>query len=553
MPRDRVYYLDPIKDTPTNVFSRLRELLRESKQNQAAASQWIGYIRGLTQKGVKQSEIEDVLAWLERRGGEKIRKDELLTYIEHQMPRIKVVDLASPKYSNYVSLNGEYTERLYILSSESMLIDDLIEDLYYRMEEIGFDPSPLITDPGLVDRMEQELKKLKEMRPKSWDFKNHHFSEVVKEHGKNLMAHARFVRQGGLFFIQEIQSDWAQRGRKNGWTGNFPRAPFVTQTEQWAGLVLKELVQTAARDASVQQVAWLRSNMRNGWDDYRENDGLSEFYDNILRRLMEKHLAKTDARIDTIRVVDKRGVEHDVLGFRMTEKARDVLSRAFPLYSRDALLPVWAVTEETEQEVRAEVLKQCEIMLGSAHMVRFYNRLYDAAINGEVAGRYWNQFIEVSLRAADPRSVARHEIMHFAYDNLLLPHEQLILDMEFFPGSDLYYRTQERLRQLGRHAAAEECRMNPKECMAYAFELWCKGDLDVRVRSKNIFEAVVRVCLAVGNWIRRVFKPHEGQTPEEIFDKLKNGILARRARVLEAIESETNAMESQDAASMMQR
>lgn len=553
MSRDRVYYLDPVEDQPTHAFSRLREMLREAKQNAAPASQWLGQIRGLTQKGVKQAEIEDVgiVEWLERRGGEKVARTDLIAQIERQIPRIKVVDLANPKYSGWRSLSGQYTERMYVLTSEAMQIDDQIEDLFYRMEELGFDPTPLMQDPGLVDRLEWELFELKAMRPKSWDFAQHHFSESIKEHGKNLMVHARFVVQDDLFFIQEIQSDWAQQGRRCNWMGNFPKAPFVTQTEQWAGLVLKELAQTAARDPAIKRVAWLRSNMRNGWNQEagREHDNLAEFYDNIVRRLAEKLLAKTDAKVQVYPLTDKNGMPHEVLGFPLTDKAREALCKAFPLYSRDRLMPPacrW-IDADQEREIRADVLRECQLMLGSTHMVRFFNRLYDIASGEEVAGRYWNEAIEISMRAADPHSVARHEAMHFAYDQMLLPHERLVLDMAFFPGGELNRRTKELLLQRGLHAAAEECR-DPKECAAYAFEFWCKGELDVHEEPRNVFERVVNTLVEIGNWIRRMINPQVAQTPEQIFEGLRDGVISRRERAAALLRGEEEPSSSEDLA-----
>ncbi len=550
MSRDSVYYLDPIKDS-TNVFSRLCELVRESKQNVAPGNQWLGQIRGFTQKGVKQAEIDDIeiAAWLEQRGTEKVSKADLLAQIERRIPRIKVVDLARPMYAQWCSLKGQYTERLYVLTSEAMWVDDQIEDLYFRMEELGFDPTPLMQDPDLVDRLERELTELKQLRTKSWDFRAHHFSDSIKAHGKNLMAHARFVRQGDLFFIQEIQSDWAQKGRRSGWRNNYPRAPFVTQTEQWAGLVLKELFQTAARDPSILRVAWLRSYMRNGWNrtQDQEGDNLAEFYDNIVRRLADKHLAKTDTKIGLVRVTDKAGAEHEVLGFAMTDRARETLVKAFPLYSRSRLMPAAyrRIDADREREIRAEVLRECEAMLGSAHMVRFFNRLYDIASGNEVAGRYWNDAIEISMRAVDPLSVARHEAMHFAYDKLLMPHERLVLDMAFFPGGELNRRTRDRLVELGQHAAAEECK-NPKECAAYAFELWCKGEIDLHEEPRNIFEAVVRVLVEIGNWIRKMVRPDEAQTAQQVFEHLQSGILARRERAAAILRGEEDLASAND-------
>ncbi|MCX8016586.1 MAG: hypothetical protein N2690_01595 [Rhodocyclaceae bacterium] len=538
MPRDRIYYLDPTQDEGLRrASSALYEALRSSSQPSAPATQWLGFVRGLTGKGVRQAEIDDsgVIPFLEQQGSQRLNKDELLSYLQDRLVRIKVVDLSRPKFSGWVSLNGDYQERLYVLSSEAMHIDDLMEDLFYRMEEIGFNPSILMEDPDIVDRMEQEMTELKARRPRSWDFDHHHFSEVVREHGKNLLAHARFVRQGDLFFIQEVQSDWAQRGRRHNWSGNYPKAPFVTQTESWASLVLKDLLQEAARDERIQRVAWIRADMRNGWDR-DQGDGLQEFYDNIVRRLVRKLLEKTDASVQTISVQDKRGQTKEVLGFEMTPSAREKLSRSFHLYSYDHLLRVPRTPSE-EDEVRRAVLRECESMLGSAHMVRFFNRLYDAAEGREVAGRYWKETVAISLRASDPISVARHEVLHFAYDQLLLPHERMTLDMAFFPCSELNTRVRDLLMNDGRLNAAREAARNPKEAAAYGFEYWAKGMLQVQEQPRGVFERVFHALIEMGQWLRRWLRPHEKQNTEEIFEAVKSGFAARRQQALMALQA----------------
>lgn len=533
MPRDRIYYLDLTEDDGLRrASSALYDALRSSAQASAPAEQWLGFVRGLTGKGLRQAEIDSsgIILFLEQQGSRQLNKDELLFYLQGQLVRIKVVDLSCPKFSGRVSLHGDYQERLYVLSSEAMYIDDLMERLFYRVKEIGSNLSILMEDPDIVDRMEQEMAKLKACRLRSWDFDHHYFSEVEHEHGKNLLAHARFIRQGDLFFIQEVQSDWARRGPLHNWSGNFPKAPFVTQTESWAGLVLKDLLQEAARDERIRRVAWIRSDMRSGCDQ-EHDDRLQEFYDNIVRRLVRKLLDKTDAAVQPMVVQDKQGQSKEVLGFEMTPAARDKLARSIRLYSYDHLLRAPRTASE-EDEVRRAVLRECEAMLGSVHMVRFFNRLYDAAEGREVAGQYWKDAVAISLRAKDPISVARHEVMHFAYDKLLLPHERMTLDMAFFPGSELNIQVYDLLMNDGRINAAREAARNPKEAAAYGFEYWVKGMLQVHEQPRGIFEQVLYALIKMGEWLRRWLRPYEKQNTEEIFEAVRSGFAARRQQAL---------------------
>lgn len=540
MSKDRITYVRSSELPANQAFSRLMDAIRQNKQDKAPVGQWVGWIKSLTQKGVKQSEIADteILKWLESRAEAdpkwKLSRQDMLDHLQRRLPTIKVVDLARPQFQGWQSLSGgEYNERLYILASESMVIDDQIEDVLYRIQDLGFDPTPLMEDPLLVDRLEEEMLDLKRQKSKAWDFQAHHFSSSVKDHGKNLLAHARTNCLKGNFFIQEIQSDWAQCGRRAGWPKEFPEAPFVTNTEQWAGLVINDLLQTAARRSDVKQVTWVRAHMRNGWNQQNSSDNLAEFYDNIVRRIVEKRLSKTDAKVRIFDVTDKNGSVQQVMGFEMTEQARQSLRAAYPLYSRDRIVstPQSWMDDVYENDIRARVMKECEVMLGGAHMVRFFNRLYDIASGSEVAGRYIKDTIELSWRAQDPIRVARHESMHFAYDHMLLPHERWVLDDAFAPGSDMNIRTQQMLLDRGLKEAARESRDSAQECAAYAFEYWARGEFDVSPQPRGIFEKVAHALADVGSWIRKLINPLEQQTAEEVFEALKTGVLAARQRV----------------------
>src|SRR6185369_17173966 len=122
-------------------------------------------------------------------------------------------------------------------------------------------------------------------------FKAPHFGE---QHGTNLLAHVRFNERTDangkkVLFIEELQSDWAQKGRREGFTndkqadqqaaynkyvaegvpesealrrasdefksGPTPPAPFVGKTEAWVALALKRMIRYAA-DNGFDRVAW---------------------------------------------------------------------------------------------------------------------------------------------------------------------------------------------------------------------------------------------------------------------------------------------------------
>lgn len=537
---DQVIYLTPSLVASVGdkdiLYSNLLRQLTAMGQGKAGPEQWSGIIKGLATKGVKQSEIDDsmVLKFLAiQPADQKVTKDQLIQEISRKLPRIKVVTLDKPKFKGYANIDGEnrlYQERLYILSSEAMVADDTIEDLLYRIEELGFNPSPLISDPGIVDRLEAEMKELRLKRSQMFDFQAHHFSGIVEQHGKNLFAHSRSSIDKDLFFIEEIQSDWAQKGRKSNWSAAYPKAPLVTNTEQWAGVVLRELLHQAATNPAIKRVAWINSTMRNGWDrsTESESDGLAMFYDTIVRKMAEKCISKAGGRVLPVQVPTKHGTK-EVLGFEMTDAVRAALTQSLPMYSRDALLPRGVeLADPARSDECAQVLMECKSMLGSAHTIRFVAKLYDAAHTNEISGQYLHKGITLSLRAKHLDRAARHEAWHFAHENLLLAHERREIRLAFAFGGDLNTRTREALLSLGADDAAAQC-VNERECAAHAFSLWCEGKLDVsEPKAKNIFEAVSIALVKISDWLEEKVFGVSVQKPEDLFEAMRQGALAVR-------------------------
>ncbi|WP_371436176.1 hypothetical protein [Polaromonas sp.] len=543
---DKVSYLTPsligensFSDADV-LHSSLLRALGEIKQARAGGAQWAGIINALSQKGVKAAEIEDshIHEYLGVQDATaKITKEDVLHTISRRLPRIKCVELANGDYAHYRNIqNGRFQERLYILSSEAMVADDMMEDLMYRIENLGFDPAPLLADPQLVDKLEAEMNFIKSQRPEMFDFRHHHYASRTDAYGKNLMAHARISYTGDMMFIEEIQSDWAQRGRANNWAPEYPKAPLVTHTEQWAGAVLRDLLHQAALDPTVKDVAWIRGHMRNGFDQTEEgqSDGLSMFYDTIIRKLADKCINKAGGKIEPREVLTKNGPK-TVLGFTMTDSVRAALTKSLPMYSRDAILPRSVVLDDPSRtEECARVVNECTAMLGSAHTIRFVAKLYDAAHTNEVPGKYLNSGIMLSLRAKHLDRAARHEAWHFASENFLLAHERREMRLAFGYGSELNTRTQEILRSLGSHAAAEQC-IDDKECAAHAFSLWCEGRLVISdEKPRNIFAAVATSISKMADWMEGLIFGVKVQTPEDLFKAMKNGGLAARHQMSDA-------------------
>lgn len=538
--RDQVLYLNSRAVEATGfetLHSKLIATLTDLKQARATPAQWIGILNGMTQKGIKGAEIEDSLIIEHLQGfdaGQKVDKDSVIKAIVQRLPYIKRVELGTPRFTEYTNLTGKkYTERLYILSSEGMVADDMIEDLMYRIEDLGFNPAPLLADPTLVDKLESEMRQLKSLRPLMYDFVHHHFSEEAGPHGKNLMAHSRLSQQDDLLLIEEIQSDWAQRGRSQNWNSLYPKAPLVTNTELWAGVVLRDILHNAATDPNIKRVAWIRADMRNGWADRSNLDGLNQFYDTIIRKLAEKCIAKAGGKVEVLSVNTKNG-PRDVLGLVLTDSVRQALKQSLPLYSRDLMLPRSTVLDDpTRTQECSRVLQECTGMLGSAHTIRFVAKLYDASHSYEVPGRYLNKGITLSLRAKDLDRAARHEAWHFANENFLMPHEKREMRLAFSFGSDLNNKTRAALIAVGANAAAAQC-VDDQECAAHAFSLWCEGKLVINEeKPKSIFAAVSTALVKIADWLEGAVFGVKVQKPEDLFEAMRDGSLALREQMAE--------------------
>ncbi|QYY33547.1 hypothetical protein K2O51_31440 (plasmid) [Cupriavidus pinatubonensis] len=493
-------------------------------------AQWISLIGKLTQKGVKGNEIEDsnLLPTLELRDPKQsLTREELMELLVSTTPTIKEIDLGRPKYAGFKQPGPSvYQETLYVLNSQKANIEDRMDEIRFELEELDFDLDRLARDPGAVVRLDAERRALLASVGKAHDFSAHHFSDMEdpERPGQkiaNLLAHARTTVRGDLFMIEEIQSDWAQRGRRQEWTG-IAKGPFVTNTEVWSGLVLRRTLQRAAEDPAIRRVGWITANMRNGWNNERQSDGLNDFYLKILPKIAEKALKGSDQKIRMTTVqFQENGPEHSVPGFDMTPQAREVLLKPQPMYSRDALRHTLAVMNDDLPEYQRAYLTRAHEMLGSVASVRLASHIYDAA-GMEVAGSQLNRMILLSSRAKEPDRVFYHECWHYAQEHLIEPKKNEAIDRAFQAGSPLHTLTVKCLAKKGLIRAAAQCN-NPRETAAHAFSLWKTGALALPAEETpgssdvaDSFTTVGRTADSFFAWMQRV--SGEAQIPGDASD-----------------------------------
>jgi len=400
-------------------FSRMAAEIAKA-QNKAPPAQWAAFIKGLATKGVKGREIEEssVLEYLKDSSAKSLTREEIVSWIRANTPTIKEIDLAKPKYSGWHhGGHDQYTETLYVANSQADNIDDRLEDIRFEIEELDFNLDLLVANPLRAIELSQEMATLEKKRKSAVGHDAGHYSHLTdSESGaeiRNVIGHCRHTIRGNVYFIDELQSDWAQRGRKRAWTG-IPKGPFVTDTETWAGLLIKRQIQRACQTRGIDRFSWIRAHLRNGQLGSPDSnyDGLEDFYMKIFPKIIDKLLSGTGEKVSLmdIHLTSRGGVAmtHQLPGFNITDRVREKMKSAQPLYSNDVLPRDENAPISNAQRMHAnDALKEMREMLGSSVSIRLAEKLVHIASGREVAGRHLNDLIEVSLRARDPSLALR--------------------------------------------------------------------------------------------------------------------------------------------------
>ena len=323
------------------MYSELARKL-EAGPNQAPVDQWKAYIKGLPQKGVKPDEIEwsgveDFLE-LKRAAGQKVTKAEVAEYLkqggvqveetvlgnakgftqemqerldeleemsdrtdEEDAERQRLIsaenaasdergDTNQTKYSKYTLPGGEnYREVLLTLPVKSSA-DPARAEYEAWAQRNGLTPNATMTEQRYERETGKQAPPPRTMTAmesdRSKNYKSGHWDQP------NVLAHIRLndrtdAEGKRVLFVEELQSDWGQEGKKKGFAAQpnearvqeinarlrqlakadmendpewdsltrekkaltkpgVPSAPFVTKTEGWLNLALKRVMVMAA-------------------------------------------------------------------------------------------------------------------------------------------------------------------------------------------------------------------------------------------------------------------------------------------------------------------
>lgn len=201
-------------------FSAVSHAVDQSKQDKASPDQWLGMIKNSS--GVKPEEMEwlGLNDWLKDQKG-SVTKQALKDYIRANAIEVREVyktrddsDLPAgtstgePKFSQWQLPGAEnYRELLLTLPSRAMPYEDQLE--LNRLRQI---PWQEITQPDRTRLHALEA----ELGFSVTNFRSSHWPDVV-----NPLAHIRFndrtIDGKKTLFLEEIQSDWHQKGKKEGY------------------------------------------------------------------------------------------------------------------------------------------------------------------------------------------------------------------------------------------------------------------------------------------------------------------------------------------------
>lgn len=275
-----------LPDTPqrnlnsVGLYSKAAELARGLQQPTGTPQQYMAH---LAKQGVKPAEFENAGV----PNSPKISRENLASHFESAVPKIGVTKLGvdherqgnmfDQAQSPFTDEQERRYEYLYNRDSlgqnhpegplQGAEIDELnnyqnaFDDFESRSFEDGSGGEDLIV-PGSTryhgyksaiggDNYREHLLTLPETGPASDENTNDYYSSHWDD--ANVLAHVRMQdaprSEDGkkTLHIDEIQSDWAQDGRKNGFGNGVPDGPYVKNTGHWTDLALKHVLHEAAK------------------------------------------------------------------------------------------------------------------------------------------------------------------------------------------------------------------------------------------------------------------------------------------------------------------
>jgi len=332
----------------------------------ASPEQWTSTIRNMTKQGIGQKEIDAsrVLPWLDEQPG-SVSKQELLKHACFDDIQVRLVteigtrenpDLEFAEWHREVNPRKErwvgndilspcvqYRDKSFGYQVASVERDDLFGKYGYwmlldfknrpvrwpRARENALMSDGYSTPEAAMDAAHDNLREKFSSfhwwaEGKRWQYEslyggnnycewllilpNYH-EDFFSDHFsvRNIVAHVRTkVREDAdgrqWLFLEEVQSDWCQSGRRLGYIGQTEegKVPYVPFANSWHELAIKAMFYIVS-EMDVDGIAWTTGAQQiKRWSRYinMDTDGLTVFYDQIIPRFMKRFGKRFGARLE---------------------------------------------------------------------------------------------------------------------------------------------------------------------------------------------------------------------------------------------------------------
>jgi len=197
-------------DVVNGFYSPIENRLMETKVDRQSANKWIGFM------GKKDEAIyTGVLGWLESKNPqEQVSKKDIMDFMKNNRIEVREVDvkpsyMARTRYENErqrLTLPGEETDYKEILVVFTPKGEERLDQLVIKESK-----------KGLTSEEQKEFDAIQK-RLNAGEFKSSHWSQP------NILVHLRMntrtdANGNKVLFLEEIQSDWGQLGKKEGFRG----------------------------------------------------------------------------------------------------------------------------------------------------------------------------------------------------------------------------------------------------------------------------------------------------------------------------------------------
>lgn len=222
--------IEDVTPKSVNFVSSVERAIKGHKMESMNGEQWANWMRANASKSAKkEAEATGLYDWLKSQG--KVSKADIEAYVEGNLPQIEPVVRSGPKatYATYTEPGGRnYREIVYGLKKKPSEVTmpegfKVTEVTYPETGETGFyaeTPSTRSAFFKTREEAENQLQRYAENVAKSDDtsktYTSGHYRDV-----DNPLLHMRVkdreTPEGKrVHFLEELQSDWAQKARKSG-------------------------------------------------------------------------------------------------------------------------------------------------------------------------------------------------------------------------------------------------------------------------------------------------------------------------------------------------